>query len=142
MGEPFGQWKTRANSSNCDTLPITLERKRDIATEFMNLKNTFYVLFSCVCAVPVVFRCMFVSEQLQVDGLRSSLHAPVLRKKVRVKASKSGSTPLHSQLVLGSYVNVNHTGTFTCAKAMKSSCSCVYLSPGRGLSGPCSLTHF
>lgn len=25
---------------------------------------------------------------------------------------------------------------------MKSSCSWVYLSPGRGLSGPCSLTHF
>lgn len=33
-------------------------------------------------------------------------------------------------------------GFCTCAKAMKSSCSCVYLRPGRGLSGPCSLTHF
>lgn len=89
MGEPFGQWKTRANSSNCDTLPITLrEETRDIATEFLNLKytvttGTFYVLRSCVCAVPVVLWCMFVSEQLQVDGLRSSLHAPVLRKKER-----------------------------------------------------------
>lgn len=30
----------------------------------------------------------------------------------------------------------------TCAKAMKSICSCVYRRPGRGLSGPCSLTHF
>lgn len=25
MGEPFGQWKTRENSSNWDTLPITLQ---------------------------------------------------------------------------------------------------------------------
>lgn len=33
-----------------------------------------------VCAVPVVLWCVFVSEQLQVDGLRSSLHAPVLKK--------------------------------------------------------------
>lgn len=52
---------------------------------------------------------MFVSEQLQVDGLRSSLHAPVLRKKVcsvSAKASKSGSARLLSQLLLGSYVNV------------------------------------
>lgn len=32
---------------------------------------------------------MFVSEQLQVDGLRSSLHAPVLRKKSRVSEGKS-----------------------------------------------------
>lgn len=107
--------------------------------------RTFYVLFSRVCVVPVVLWCMFVSEQLQVDGLRSSLHAPVLRKKVcsvSAKASKSGSARLLSQLLLGSYVNVSRTGAFTCAKAMKSSCSCVYLSPGRGLSGPCSLTHF
>lgn len=34
-----------------------------------------------VCALPVVLRCVFVSEQLQIDGLRSSLHAPVLREK-------------------------------------------------------------
>lgn len=28
MGEPFGQWKTRENSSNWDTLPITLQCER------------------------------------------------------------------------------------------------------------------
>lgn len=28
MGEPFGQWKTRENSSNWDTLPITLQWER------------------------------------------------------------------------------------------------------------------
>lgn len=31
--------------------------------------------------VPVVLWCMFVSQQLQVDGLRSSLHTPVLKRQ-------------------------------------------------------------
>lgn len=29
MGEPFGQWNTRENSSNWDTLPITLQGGRE-----------------------------------------------------------------------------------------------------------------
>lgn len=30
---------------------------------------------------PVVLWCVFVSQQLQVDGLRSSLHTPVLKRQ-------------------------------------------------------------
>lgn len=41
-----------------------------------------------VHSVPVVLRSVFISEQLQVDGLRSSLHAPVLEKNSNEKTKK------------------------------------------------------
>lgn len=41
----------------------------------------FFFLHVSVYTLPVVLRCMFVSQQLQVDGLRSSLHTPVLKRQ-------------------------------------------------------------
>lgn len=45
-----------------------------------------------VHTVPVVLRSVFVREQLQVDGLRSSFHAPVLEKDTTVTAKKQTQT--------------------------------------------------
>lgn len=59
------------------------ERKRYVAfrnSTTQQQKDLFMCPFH-VCALPVVLWCMFVSEQLQIDGLRSSLHAPVLKEK-------------------------------------------------------------
>lgn len=42
--------------------------------------------------VPVVLRCMFVSQQLQVDGLRSSLHTPVLKGQHEHSSDKNLKT--------------------------------------------------
>lgn len=59
-------------------------------------------LFMCrvhVCALPVVLWCMFVSEQLQIDGLRSSLHAPVLKEKKHFNHSIIGGWCLIENLL-------------------------------------------
>lgn len=74
MGEPLGQWNTRPNSSNWDTLPITL--RRDITNIHNPIKTRAWARV-LVC-VPVVFRCMLIGQQLKVNGLWSSLHTPVL----------------------------------------------------------------
>lgn len=53
MGEPFGQWKTRENSSNWDTLPITLRWERtqnhrvSVRMHFQN-KLPFLIIFSVI----------------------------------------------------------------------------------------------
>lgn len=52
-----------------------------------------------VCALPVVLWCMFVSEQLQIDGLRSSLHAPVLKEKKHFNHSIIGGWRLLQNLL-------------------------------------------
>lgn len=84
IGEPLGQWNTRANSSNWDTLPITLQGGGDTQTSSVGVilqpKHNSAAGFD-VRAAPVVLRGMFVRQQLQVDGLRSPLHAPVLKRQ-------------------------------------------------------------
>lgn len=86
MGESLGQWKARPNSSNWDTLPSTLEWERrptqcgshrhpavpphpDTRRERGRRRQV---------GIPVVLRCVLVSQHLQVDGLRPPLDAPVL----------------------------------------------------------------
>lgn len=89
MGESLGQWKARPNSSNWDTLPSTLGQGRD--PQSVRHRPPYP---SCPLPprpahsadtggprpgqVPVVLRCMLVSQHLQVDGLRPPLDAPVL----------------------------------------------------------------
>lgn len=58
IGEPFGQWKTRANSSNWETLPITLQgedtQERGDHETFVYLCNIF---FATACSYVKIIKC-------------------------------------------------------------------------------------
>lgn len=49
--------------------------------------------------VPVVLWCMFVSQQLQVDGLRSSLHTPVLKRQHEHNSDKTSEQSSQSKVL-------------------------------------------
>lgn len=89
MGESLGQWKARPNSSNWDTLPSTLVsgKTQPVRIPVATLPQLMALIspLPAHCSqpgrqvgIPVVLRCVLVSQYLQVDGLRPSLDAPVL----------------------------------------------------------------
>lgn len=54
MGDPLGQWNTRPNSSNWDTLPITLQRDiTNTAVTHLHSQTSPACVFVCLCTCSV-----------------------------------------------------------------------------------------